>query len=237
MMLSGYIVALNPAPYYSPYVVMLIAVAVCAVIGLINGVLINYANIPSLVVTLLTGFIVRYTCMLVTDAQNLMLTEKSILWLGQPLGAFLLLSIALVIAFFTILPSKLGTPLYRRDKRHPVSYMFAYAISGVIAGLAGIFVLARISAAGPSFGSGYEPFILLVYGCAAGSRALDNRIAPALYALAPALLYALVSNILILFGFSPLTQSIILGGLALVFILVAYLVRPELRGKILMPKQ
>ena len=105
-------------------------------------------------------------------------------------------------------------------------------ISGLIAALAGILLFYRIRGVSASYGNGYELFILLVYGCVAGSRVFDNRIAPALYAFAPVLLYVTLTYTMGFLNVNSFIQSMVYCVLVLVFLLVAYLVRPELRKKL-----
>ena len=69
------------------------------------------------------------------------------------------------------------------------------------------------------------------------SRVFDNRIAPALYAFAPALLYVTFAYTMSLLSIDAFIQSMVYCVLVLVFLLVAYLVRPELRRNFPAPKQ
>jgi len=211
---------------------ILFAVALCVVVGLLNGVLIAYAHIPAIVTTLLMGVIVRAVAWLLSAGLMLPLSNQSIVALGQPLGSFGLLAVAVAIAFLLILLTPLGMPTYKRKKKAALINVLAYMGSSLIAALAGIALLARLSCANPSIGSVYEPLILLVYGCAMGSRAMDNRFAPAFYSLLPALLYAVLTTVLAIMNVAFYAQVLVTGVLALVFILIAFLVRPELRDKL-----
>ena len=224
---------MNYTAYGSPIIAILIAVGICAVIGLISGVLINYVGISALIVTLLANLLVRVIAYMLTMGSQIIVRNTFITSIAaNGLGALILVSLAFLIAFLMILSSRLGRPLYKREKKHPVSYMFAYMGSAIIAALAGIMVLSLYGVANSSIGTGYEPFILFVYGCIISSSALDNRIGPALYAFAPALVIVILNTVILLLGFTSPVLTIVQCGLALAFILLGYLIRPELRGKI-----
>lgn len=226
MGLTAMFIALNSTTFDSPVIAVLVAIAICAAIGLINGVLITCLRIPAVIVTLLTGVMAHYAVVILADGR-VMEAPEALLSLRSPFGAAALLFITLAIAFLIIFFTKLGKPMYKRDKKGAVSYVLAYAVSAVIASLSGVFLLSRLTAASPTLGTGYETFILFVFACAISSRALDNRIAPAFYAAAPALSFAVLSNVLMINGIDGYVQSIIRGGIALIFIIIAFIVRPK----------
>jgi ribose/xylose/arabinose/galactoside ABC-type transport system permease subunit len=57
------------------------------------------------------------------------------------------------------------------------------------------------------------------------SRALDNRIAPVLFSLVPAWVWALLSNGLNLLSVNVYTQYIITSAITLVFVVLAHVCR------------
>lgn len=233
MTLSAILLVLYDMYYHSPAITIFATLGTCAVIGLINGVLINYVNIPSLIVTLLAGIAVRGASSWLTNGQALVMERGFLTTLTQNgLNKLALVALALIIAFLMILVSKLGTPLLKREKKNPISYMFAYMGSAVIAGLAGIQLLSNYQVATSLTPTAYDIFIFFAFGCIVSSRAFDNRIAPALYALAPALVFTIVQTVIAIYGLPLQQTTYIQCGLALAFILLGYLVRPELRGKI-----
>jgi ribose/xylose/arabinose/galactoside ABC-type transport system permease subunit len=232
MALSSIIIALNFQDSGSAVPGILLSLFVCAVIGTANGAIITYLRAPALIVTLLTGLMVRGICYLATGAtviqagDSLRFIAQSVV-AGIPVGALVFLIVTFVIAFLTIMLSKLGVPTYKREKKSELSHMFAYTVSALIASLAGLFVLSWFAIAQPALGTGYEPFILLVFACIAGSRALDNHFAPALFALAPALFYTVLNNVLNLLQVNAMAQPIFAGVIALIFVVISYMTRPK----------
>ncbi len=231
IVLSGSIAVIVSRSGGSILPAILTAVLICAVIGLVNGVLIVYAGMPAILTTLVVGVVIRSVSNLLIGGNPIALNNRDIQSIWQPAGLFIMLILAMIIAVLMIILTPLGTPTYKRDKKQPLIHMFAYMGSGLIAGLAGILLLARLNAVVPGV-QGYEPLILLVYGCVMGSRAFDNRFAPGFYALLPALFYAVADNVFNVLQVSFYVQSTILGIIAIGFILTAFLVRPELREKL-----
>lgn len=267
---------------------LFLALVICAVIGLINGVLTVYLRIPAIVVTVIMSAIVRIMTMTLSGGAMLPLHLES---LDITIAAVMLLVVCFAAAFLLICFSKLGIPLRERDSKprpinkyvvatlvylivqarildmlqygvlskysplgvspteilfygfivvliillligrrksghanesHPVSYVMAYVISAVTGGLAGFYMLLRLRAAIPTVGSGYELFILFVFACAYSTKLVDNRYTPAVYALAPALVWACVYNFLAVYGITVYLQQYFFVGIMLVFFGIAY---------------
>ena len=229
--LSSCIIALNYQAG-SLFLGICLSLLVCAVIGVINGAITTYLRAPAIIVTLLTGAMIRGICYLLTLARPVQVGQDVIAIArsriaGISVGALVLFFITLAAAFLAIMLTKLGTPTHKRDKKPSLSYMFAYMISALFASLIGLLLLAQYGIAQPNLGTGYEIFILFVFACLAGSRVMDNRFAPAVYAIAPAVFYAILNNMVILLGVVPYLQTFISGFVALVFVAIAYVVRPK----------
>jgi ribose/xylose/arabinose/galactoside ABC-type transport system permease subunit len=103
----------------------------------------------------------------------------------------------------------------------------AYMASAIIAAVVGFYYNIRISVATPTTGSGLEAFILFAFACVISSRALDNRFAPVVYALLPALSWAVMRNALILNRVVIPTQNIFDWILVAIALLIAFFSRYE----------
>ena len=146
------------------------ALAAALACGLVNGVLVNALRMPSFIVTLglLEG--ARGVAYLVTDSQTKYLGEKLGLLQATPfagLSVAFLLTVALTLAAHFVLTSTVFG-------RHTVAVgtneeaarlvgisparvrLVVFAISGALAGLAGLCHVARLGAADPNAGSGLE---------------------------------------------------------------------------------
>jgi ribose transport system permease protein len=230
MALSSAIIGITCYSNGSPVLGIVISLLVCAVIGLFNGAFITYLRAPAVIVTLLTGVIVRGIMNVLLDGRILPVSESIMAISGYrvgelSLGGIIILIITFIAAFLMIMLTRLGVPTYKRVKKPALSYMFAYMASALFASVAGIFMASRLGAASPIAGTGYEPFIVLVFACVAGSRVMDNRFAPAVYAIAPLLLYATFGNILSMIGLNVFWQTVFGVILAVMILAVAFLSR------------
>lgn len=230
MGLSSAIIGLISYSNGSPVLSIVMALLACAVIGILNGALITYLRTPAIIVTIVTGLIARSVANVILDGQTLPVNDT----IGQianyrvgelSLGGMIILVVTFVAAFLMIMFTKLGVPTYKRDKRPMLSYMFAYMASALMASVAGIFLASRLGAASPLAGTGFETFIVFVFACVVGSRVMDNRFAPAVYALAPVLFFSIFQFILSISGVDVFWQTVYGGILAVVFIAVAFVSR------------
>jgi ribose transport system permease protein len=145
-------------------------VAIGAVIGLVNGFVIAHYQANSLVITLgmatLLGGVGSYMTGdgTLLGVPQTMLDFGNLTWLGIPRPTWLFIGVALVVAFLlglTVFGRRLlaigsnesasrlvGMPVTR-------TILLAFVVSGALAGLAGVLLLARTGSAAAGVGSGY----------------------------------------------------------------------------------
>lgn len=230
MALSSAVIGVSCFYSVSPILGIVISLLACAVVGLFNGAFIAFLRAPAIVVTILTSVIVRVVVNVLLDGMTLAvdktITEIANYTVGDlSLGGIIILAVTFIAAFLLIMLTKLGVPTYKRDKKPALTYMFAYMASAVIAGIAGIFMASRNGAASPIAGYGYEPFIVLVFACVVGSRVMDNRFAPAVYALVPALFISIFQTIASIIMLDVYMQTILQVVIAVVLLAIAFLSR------------
>ncbi len=216
---------------------LLAAVGVCAVLGALNGALIVFLKIPSVILTLVTpmAFFGLLYALLATGNINqgqFIFSQIS----GTDMlnyGAYLFIPATFIIAFVIIWLTKLGAPIHKRDKKAEPIYILAYVGSAAIGAVVGLLAVAEQGI--PTMSSfGYEYFILFVYAAVMSTRVADNKFFPAVYALAPALVWSLLSNIMAtVSGDIFYYQPVITYGLILVFLVVAYISKYEKKQKLL----
>jgi D-allose transport system permease protein len=159
-----------------PLAVLLGCVLLGAAIGAVNGGLINLTGLPPFVITLGTMAIFRGLTYVFSDARAVSgLPPSFTQTIGGQLFGFLAvpilvaLIVSAILVFFTV-KSKPGRNLYAMGgnpkaawfaginlKRHT---LLAFTISGVCAGLAGMVNVARLGAAEPNAGTGWELFAI-----------------------------------------------------------------------------
>jgi len=159
-----------------PIAVLLGCLVLGGLIGALNGGLINLTGLPPFVITLGTMAIFRGLTYVLSDARAVsgLPPEFSAAVGGQVLGflavpILVALAISALLVFFTV-KTKPGRNLYAMGgnpqaawfaginlKRHT---LLAFTISGAAAGLAGMVNVARLGAAEPNAGTGWELFAI-----------------------------------------------------------------------------
>lgn len=230
MALSSAIIGTACYTTASPILYIFISLFACAAAGLLNGAFITYLRAPAIIVTLLTNVIFRVVAAVLVNGNTLPVSDSiraiSEFRVGElSLGGLIILIVTFAAAFLMIMLTKLGVPTYKRDNKPALSYMFAYMASSIIAAVAGIFMASRLGAASPAAGNGYEPFIVVVFACVVGSRAMDNRFAPAVYVIAPVLFFSAFGVIAGMSMLDMFLQNIIEVVIALMLLAAAFLSR------------
>lgn len=172
MALTGMIAAkLMVAGMHWVLAIIIGGIFVGGLLGGINGFLVNKTGLHPFIITLGTLSIFRGLTLIISDAKpvfGLPQSFKSSIagWLGPvPIPVIIALIVALAFIFITN-KTKLGRNIYALGgnsqaawfsginiKRHT---MIVFVISGIAAGIAGIVMTARLGAAEPLSGSGYE---------------------------------------------------------------------------------
>ena len=160
-----------------PFLAVLLGVIVFgAFIGVINGVLVTATGLPPFIITLGTQAILRSLVYIVTDARAVSGLPASFsktiggkLFGVIPVPIIVALVTAALLTFLTV-KCQSGRNLYALGgnsqsawyagipvKKHII---LAFAISGVCAALAGMVNVARLAAAEPNAGTGYETYAI-----------------------------------------------------------------------------
>jgi len=211
----------------------LVAVLSTMAIGLLNGIIIAFTNIAPFIVTLATMGISqslaqvlgRQSLKITNEAFGLLDTANVFGFLPLPI---LITAILYLVFGFLLVRRPYGTHLYavggREDaalasginvKRIKIS---VFTINGLLAGLAGLLFSARILAANPTFGEGYE----LQGICAAvlGGAALTGGKGTIGGAFLGALAIQLLRNGMNYAGVNSSSQMIAVGVLLVIIITV-----------------
>jgi rhamnose transport system permease protein len=168
---------------FSLLAVLTVAVLVGATVGAINGFLVAYLGLPSLVVTLATLYIVRGIFNEVGAGKTVVesMVPKELNWLGlnQFFGVpylFIIVVALMLIAGVTMHKSRAARDLYAIGSNPSAAQLvgipvkrrilLAFVATGAVSGLAGAVMLARFSSASTQSGLGLE--LLVVAACVVG---------------------------------------------------------------------
>jgi ribose/xylose/arabinose/galactoside ABC-type transport system permease subunit len=153
------------------WVVIVSVLALSAVIGLANGFFINELKIPPLITTLGMMTSLRGVAYLITGGMPIFGFKSDILVLGQGYVWFVPVPVIVMIVIFAIgiaflQSTRFGRYIYGVGGNEEATRLsgisvkkikyIVYSICGLLAGLAGMVMLARINSGTPKMGQGYE---------------------------------------------------------------------------------
>lgn len=177
MALSGVFTAKLMVAGWTPILAVIVGVIVFgAIVGAVNGTLINVTGLPPFIITLGTQSILRGLTYIFSNARSVSgLPQGFKSFVGGkianviPIPIIIALVVAGILVFFTT-KTKAGRNIYALGG-NPISAWFAgittkrhtllcFMISGVCAALAGMVNVARLGAAEPNAGTGYETYAI-----------------------------------------------------------------------------
>jgi ribose transport system permease protein len=217
----------------SAFIVIPVAVACGALIGLLNGVLVNYGRFQAVVATLcmnfiLSGFALGYAPSPVSGTTG-WLTSLGSTWGGVP-GGLILIAVPLAAwwglgrtPFVKTLLAVGGseTTAYTAGVNVAAVRTLAYTLGGAIAGLAGVAIVAQLHQAEADAGF-VTPFILLALAAVAlGGTSMTGGRGSLLGALLGAAVIFLIENLLGALGLSSFWSQAVYGATLIVAVVFA----------------
>lgn len=209
---------------------MLVGLAVGLAAGLVNGLLYTVLRIPSFLVTLgaLSAFggianIISGGQPIAADSPGFMSLSNGILFLSIPnlwLWAFALWLVCLFVAY----RMRFGRYMYALGGGEKVAQwsgvrvnrykVYAFMLSGVLCGLAGVLLTSEISSFTPGMG---DPFLLdSIAAVVIGGTALSGGVGGPHRTLLGVLVIAILTNGMDIVGIQPFTQMVIKGLVVIV---------------------
>jgi ribose transport system permease protein len=219
-----------------PYTVAatVLALGVGGAIGAINGVLIGYLRLQSIVVTLATMFIVQGVVLLImknpggevsNDFSNVMVGDV----IPDVLPAPIVVMVLAILVWLYLKRTRFGLALYavgsdplsaaanRVDGR--LTTLLSYTVAGVFFGWAGLFLTANIGAGDPLIGT---PMLLKVFAVVVlGGTMIGGGRGGCVGTVFGALTLTLIVNIILVMGirdyYAPIIEGVVLIFAALGF--------------------
>jgi D-allose transport system permease protein len=146
-----------------------------AVIGAINGCIVNITKLHPFIITLGMQVILRGVTLTISNARPVFGFPQSFAknvagWIGPiPIPVIIAAAVALILVFITK-KTKLGRNIYALGGNSQSAWfsginvklhtLIVFIISGVCCGIAGVVLTARVGAAEPSAGAGFETFAI-----------------------------------------------------------------------------
>ncbi len=242
--LCGVVLALLLPPQGVPGIVLavLAALALGAVLGLINGVVVTKARIPAFIATLGLMNIYLAVAFILTDAQVVPVMNAAFRSLGTGviLGLpvpFLAMVFMYLVAHVILKYSKYGrfmravgsNETASRTAGLPVdrARIVAFILVGLFTGLAGVLLTALLSSANAIMATGFELNVIAVV--VVGGTSLTGGRGTLFGSFTGALLFSVINNALNMFGVGAYWQYVAVG-LVLIVALGIEAARKRLMG-------
>ncbi|MGI6148807.1 MAG: ABC transporter permease [Limnochordia bacterium] len=210
----------------------LAALIVGAVGGLGNGLLVAYGKLLPFVATLGTMNLFRGLLLVISNGQAVWGLPRQFTFIGTgyvlgiPMPVIICAAVFAVgyfllnhttIGRFTIAVG--GNEEAARLAGVPVRKikLFVYSFCGLLCGLAGLVLTARLASAQPTAGEGYE--LTAIASVVIGGTSLLGGKGSIMGTLLGAMVLGVVSNALNLLGISPFYQTMFIGGIVLIAVL------------------
>ena len=235
MGLSGVVAAGAMAGGQSIILSVLLGLATGIALGLINGLLISYVRIAPFIATLGMLSFARGIILIVTKGWPITNIPKPFLIVGQ--GDFLSLPIPLwvmivlaAVAHFLLSRTAFGRRTYAIGGNEQATFLsginvkkikvFLYMISGFIASVVGIILIARFNSAQADTGTGWE--LDAIAAAVIGGTSLSGGSGSIFGVIIGAAIMGVIRNGLVLMRVSPYWQTAVIG---IIIVLAAVLDR------------
>ncbi len=212
------------------WVAIIAALAVGILIGVLNGVMIAYVRIPAFIMTLGTMYIVRGITLWITNSTQVNVKgAEAFKFLGQgflfgvPFPVYIFVVVG-ILAIFMLKKTATGRAIFavgsnsvsarlsgvKVEKTLIISYM----LSSLCVALAGVVYLARLTAAQPTAGNGYE--MEAIAAAVVGGTSLQGGEGGVLGTLIGAVIITIIRNGLVIIGVGSYFTQIVVGAIIVI---------------------
>ena len=193
-------------------------------LGLVNGALITFLDVPPFIVTLGTLTALRGAAFLVASGTTVINRNINFAWVGNnyvgPLPWLVIIALLTVaVSWFVLRQTVLGVQIYAVGGNERAArltgikvnrvLLFVYGVSGLLSGLAGIMSASRLYSATGMLGQGYE--LDAIAAVILGGTSFTGGIGTIIGTLFGALIIAVLNNGLTLLNMSYFWQLVVKG--------------------------
>jgi ribose transport system permease protein len=220
------------------------AMAVCALAGIFSGTMVTLFKIPPFIATLAVMLVTSGFAYILASGQSVYQVPDSFIWLGRGADLFslpnavVLMLVLYVAAHVLMSRMRLGRYLYAvggnpeaaRLSGVPIRAvtLFAYAMSGLLAGLGGVIMASQLKSGSPTYGQMYELYVIAAV--VVGGTSLSGGEGKMFGTLIGALIIAVIQNGMNLTNVESYTQKVVLGAVILGAVLLDRLKHRWRRG-------
>ena len=224
---------------------ILVGIAIGGLAGAMNGSLVAFARLPAFVVTLGGLTIFRGLALTITQGQPIIRFDGAYKWLGQgvllglPVPVWIMIVVVLAIHFL-LSRTTFGAHVYAVGGNETAARLsgvrvervkfMAYVMGGLLTGLAGMILMARLSSAQPASGEMFE--LDAIAAVVLGGTSLSGGRGTVWGTLIGALIIGILNNSLNLLGVSSFYQLVAKGMIILLAVFVDQWFRQRLANRI-----
>lgn len=203
---------------------ILVGLAVGLVVGILNGILVSKIKIPSFIATYVTGQITLGLALVIGQGRSISGMPASYqaignsLFLGIPVNTYIMLAF-LVITTVILKYTRMGKHIYGLGGNEKTLQMegvnvdrikiFAFALCGLYAALAGVLLSAQMNTVHPTQGSTYQ--LDAVAASVIGGVSMLGGEGKAWMSVFGALIIGFLRNALDMLGIHPYFQNLAIG--------------------------
>lgn len=221
-----------PVPLFVP-----VAIGMGALIGVVNGFFITRFKLPDFIVTLAVRGILSGLAILIAIKEggyvsNVYIQNPTYLWFGSELGPTHVVTVVFFVlaigAHFLLKHTRFGTNVYATGANINAARLSGvntkrtiigvYALVGMCASIAAVFISSRMMTAMPDLGIGQEMDVIAAV--VIGGTAFSGGIGDIPGTVLGVLFLALIKNGILKLGISPFLQTIVIGALIVVAVIV-----------------
>lgn len=226
-----------------PWLALPLALLLGAACGLLNGGLVSFLRLHSLVLTIGTAGIFGGVNLVLTRGVAITGIPQEIQYLGRgdlfgvPMPFLIMLVVLAVVSFVTV-KTPFGRYMYAIGNNPAAARMLGikvdrvrilvFVFAGAVSALAGLLMVARLGTAQPSIGNTWV--LAPIAAAVIGGVTTTGGVGTPLGAIFGAAIIGIIENIIVLFGVSPYWQGMVSGVIVVLAISFDSISRRYLRA-------
>lgn len=227
--LSGVIVMRLATTGTNLFLAIIAAIVVCAIIGLVNGIMVAKVNVPSLIATMAMVTIVRGILLMITGGYPITQTIPMLdslgngYFLGIPMPVIVFI-LVVIVSYIVLTQTKFGRHVYSIGGNQDASRLNGinvdsqkikvFIINAVLAAIAGLVLTGRLGTASPVAGDSYD--MDAIASVVIGGTSVSGGSGSVLKTIIGVLLMSVINNSFNLLGIDIFFQYIFKGLIILV---------------------
>lgn len=227
--LSGVIVMRLATTGTNLFLSIIAAIVVCAIIGLVNGIMVAKVNVPSLIATMAMVTIVRGILLMITGGYPITQTIPMLdslgngYFLGIPMPVIVFI-LVVIVSYIVLTQTKFGRHVYSIGGNQDASKLNGinvdsqkikvFIINAVLAAIAGLVLTGRLGTASPVAGDSYD--MDAIASVVIGGTSVSGGSGSVLKTIIGVLLMSVINNSFNLLGIDIFFQYIFKGLIILV---------------------